>query len=58
MDRLTNEDLDLIVQALRYQKQAFADYKDYPSYEFKQAQIVRVESVIEKIRAIRDARSR
>jgi hypothetical protein len=28
-DRLTTEDLDLILQALGYQKQAFADYKDY-----------------------------
>ena len=50
---LTIEDLDLIFQALGYQKQAFAEYKDYPTYEFKQAQVARVEDVIEKVRAIR-----
>jgi hypothetical protein len=55
MDRLTTEELDLILELLRYTKQAFADYKDYPSYEFKQAQVARVESVIEKIRVIRNA---
>lgn len=56
IDELTTEDLELILQALGYQKQAFADYKDYPSYEFKQAQIARVEGVIEKVRAIRNAK--
>lgn len=54
-DQFTREDLDLILQALEYQKQAFADYEEYPSYEFKRAQIARVESVIEKIRSIRKA---
>ena len=48
-DQLTIEDLDLILRALGYQKQAFTDYKDYPSNEFKRIQIARVESVIEKI---------
>ena len=57
-DQLTTEDLDLILQALGHQKQAFTDYKDYPTYEFKQAQVARVESVIEKVRAIRNARPR
>jgi hypothetical protein len=57
-DQLTREDFDLVLQALEYQKQAFADYKDYPSYEFKRSQIARVESVIEKIRAIRKASPR
>lgn len=55
-DQLTTEDLDLILQALGYQKQAFADYQDYPTYEFKQAQIARVESVIEKVRSIQNAK--
>ena len=55
-DRLTTEELDLILESLRHTKQAFADYKDYPSYEFKQARVAIVESVIEKIRAIRNAR--
>lgn len=57
-DQLTREDLELILQALEYQKQAFADYKDYPTAEFKRTQIARVEGVIDKIRAIRNARPR
>ena len=52
-DTFTIEKLDLILQALGYQKQAFAKYKDYPTYEFKQAQVAGVEDVIEKVRAIR-----
>ena len=56
--RLTTEDLDLILQALEYQKQAFADYKDYPSNELRRIQNARVESIIEKIRVIQDARPR
>lgn len=56
-DQLTTEDLDLVLQALGYQKQVFTDYKDYPSDEFKRVQIARVESTIEKIRAIRKGRS-
>jgi hypothetical protein len=52
---LTAQDLDLILQALEYQKQAFTDYKDYPTYEFKQAKVARVETIIGKVRAIRNA---
>jgi hypothetical protein len=57
-DLLTTEELDLILESLRYTKQNFADYKDYPSYEFKQAQVARVEGVIEKVRGIRNAKPR
>ena len=57
-DQLTTEELDLILESLRYTKQAFTDYKDYPTYEFKQARVATVESVIGKIRAIRKATPR
>jgi hypothetical protein len=57
-DRLTTEDLDLILESLRYKKQAVVDYKNYPSYEFKRAQIERVENVIEKVRLLRNASPR
>ena len=53
--KLTTEELDLVLEALAYKKQAVVDYKGYPSYEFKQTQIARVEGVIEKVRAIRKA---
>lgn len=57
-DQLTGEELDLILESLRHTKQAFSDYKDYPSYEFKQAQVAKVESVIKKVRSIRIAEPR
>ena len=56
-DQLTTEDLDLILESLRYTKQVRSEYK-YDSYEFKQAQVARLEGVIEKIRAIRNAKPR
>jgi hypothetical protein len=56
-DQLTTEDLDLILESLRYTKQVRSEHK-YDSYEFKQAQVARLESVIEKIRAIRNAKPR
>lgn len=56
-DQLTTEDLDLILESLRCTKQARSEYK-YESYEFKQGQVARLESVIEKIRAIRNAKPR
>lgn len=51
-DQFTKEDLQLILEALGYRRQAVADYRDYPSYEFKQDQIRKVETVIKKVRAI------
>jgi hypothetical protein len=48
-DKLTIEDVDMILTSLDYTKRAFADYKDYPSYEFKQQRIADVEKVIELI---------
>jgi hypothetical protein len=57
-DQLTTAELDLILESLRRTKQIFSEYKDYPSYEFKQTQVASVDSVIEKIRGIRNATPR
>jgi hypothetical protein len=51
---LKAEDIDLILESLKYHKDRVENYKDYPSYEFKQQQMRRVESVIAKMRDLRD----
>jgi hypothetical protein len=57
-DQLTTDELDLILESLRYTKQAFSSYKDYPTDEFRRQQVARVDTVIEKIRGIRNAKPR
>lgn len=51
---LKAEDIDLILESLKYHKDRVENYKDYPSYEFTQQQMRRVESVIAKMRDLRD----
>ena len=43
-----------ILESLGYTKCDFQDYRDYPSYEFKQQRIADVERVIERVRVLRD----
>ena len=47
---LTQQEYELIIQSLRYTRQAFENYMYYPSYEFKQSRIKEVDIIIEKIR--------
>jgi hypothetical protein len=54
MRQLTKEGLGLSLEALGYKKQAVVDYNGYPSYEFKQSQLARVESVIAKVRVMQN----
>ena len=55
MEDLTREDWDLILEALNYSKRAKAEYPSdmYPSYEFRQAQLARVDEVLAKVRKAR-----
>ncbi|MCG9770137.1 hypothetical protein L1D59_16175 [Pseudoalteromonas piscicida] len=46
---LTNEDLRIIKESLRYYKQKVVDYKEYPSQDFKQKQLQGVERVLDKL---------
>ncbi|WP_422355169.1 hypothetical protein [Roseivirga pacifica] len=47
---LKQQDLDLILESLKYSQKAYAEYQDYPSNDFRQQQIDKVEQVAKKIR--------
>ena len=49
---LTNDDINLILNSLDYTRRAFEQYT-YPTNELKQSQIQHVDSVKEKVRALR-----
>jgi hypothetical protein len=51
-DNLTRDDIDLILESLKCYKDRIENYKDYPSYEFKQQQMRRAEAVIAKIKGL------
>jgi hypothetical protein len=59
VDDLTREDWNLILEALEYSKRAKAEYDSdrYPSYEFRQEQLARVDAVLIKARRARNAAS-
>ena len=56
MSNFTADDLNFILESLKYTKHNFENYpigeKGYPSYEYKQGRISEVNSVITKVRAI------
>ena len=51
---LERSDVDLIVAALNYYKDQVRSYDNYPSYEFRQAQLDRIDETLGKLRAIAD----
>lgn len=51
--QLTNEDLDFILESLKYTKRNFEDYEKYPSYEYKQSRIKSVNDLADKIKTIK-----
>lgn len=50
--KLSLEDIDFILQSLKYTKDKFENY-EYPSYEFKRKRLDDVEKVISKVSAIK-----
>ena len=57
METLTLDDLYLIRESLQHTIRNFENCTDYPSYEFKQAQISEARAVLNKVRAqIREAK--
>lgn len=52
-EHLTKNDLDFILESLKYTKMKFEDHQHYPSYELKREQILKVEDVIEKIQKLK-----
>jgi hypothetical protein len=53
-DQLTDDDMGVVLESLKYYKDRIENYQGYPSYEFKQQQMRRVESVIAKMRLVGD----
>ena len=54
MDEQLNEvDFNLILQSLKHYKMNIENYDKYPSYEFKQQQLERVETAVRKVKALR-----
>jgi hypothetical protein len=52
MQELSIAELDVIKESLQYSRKHIDEYKDYPSYEFKQEQLKRINDVAEKVSAI------
>jgi len=52
MEKLTNSDLSMILESLKYTKIKFEDYDQYPSLKFKQERIDEVIKVIDKIKVL------
>lgn len=53
MDNLTLEDINFILESLKYTKLKFEEYQGYPSYEYKQGRIEDVNKVAAKVAAIK-----
>lgn len=52
-EQLNDNDFDVILESLKYYKLNIENYSGYPSYEFKQQQLQRADSVITKVKALR-----
>jgi hypothetical protein len=53
MTDIDRSDCELIIESLRYTRQAFEGYEHYPSEEFRRERIADVDSALTKIRALR-----
>lgn len=49
INKLTYKDLELIANSLQYTIQAFIEYPDYPSYEYKLSRIAEAVAVRDKV---------
>lgn len=52
-EQLTKDDIDFILTSLEYTRMNFENTQ-YPTYELRQSQLQRVDSVKAKVRALRD----
>jgi hypothetical protein len=46
---LTKSDIELLLESLRYTRQKFETYQEYPNEAFRAAQLAHVDAVIEKL---------
>ena len=52
-EQFNSEDYDVILESLKQYRSHITHYDKYPSYEFKQQQLARVDSAERKIKALR-----
>jgi hypothetical protein len=52
--RISSEDVELVIESLGHYKMHIENYHVYPSHQFKQQQISRVEAVIAKMKDLRN----
>jgi hypothetical protein len=50
--KLTGEDIEMILESLKYSKKRFEEYEGYPSVQFKNERIESVNKVINKIKTL------
>lgn len=50
---LTAIDCDVILESLKYTKFNFENYEKYPSHEYKQKKIAKVDEVMAKVSALK-----
>ena len=55
-EHLTSGDIEFILESLNYTQLQFESTR-YPTYEFKQSQLKRVEAVMAKLRALQNEMS-
>ena len=48
--QISSEDVELVIESLGHYKMHIENYQVYPSHQFKQQQIHRVEAVIAKMK--------
>jgi len=52
-DQLNDDDFDVILDSLKNYKMKIENYGEYPSYEFKQKQLERVDSAMRKVKTLK-----
>jgi wobble nucleotide-excising tRNase len=57
-EQLNDSDFDVILSSLKHYKTNIQNYSEYPSYEFKQQQLERVDNAMRKIKALSQKLSR
>jgi 5-bromo-4-chloroindolyl phosphate hydrolysis protein len=50
---LTKEDLEFIEESLLYTRKNFEEYQKYPSYEYTQQRLDRVNDVLNKVKQMK-----
>lgn len=55
---LSIDDIDVILESLKYSKLRIEEYQTYPSYEYKQQRLTMISDVVEKLRNLKKALAR